>query len=74
MDAQDFVINDGSECQVVKNLCAVAPNVYAAVFLKALIVKSVDLCNLPTFMVSSDQCYAFWVAYFKSEEEEEGLD
>ena len=66
VDAENFVVDDCSEGQVVEHFCAVAPNVDTAVLAQALVIKSVDLCNLTTFVVSSNQCNSILIPYFKS--------
>ena len=74
MDAENFVIDNSSEGQVVKHFCAVAPDVDGAVLAEALVVEAVDLSDLTGLVVTSDQSDAFWVAHFKSEQEQESLD
>lgn len=46
-------INQGSERQVVKQVCEVLPDVGIAVLPQALIIEAVDLRDLPRLMVSS---------------------
>ena len=74
MDAENFVVNDGCEGQVVKDLCAVAPHVDGAVLAKTFIVETVHLSDLSRLVIASDESDTFRVAHLKSQEEEECLD
>jgi len=62
--AENFVVNNRSQCQVVKDLRAVAPHVDRSIFSQALVIKAIHLCNLTTFMIASNQRNAFRVADF----------
>ncbi len=55
MNTKDFIVDDCSKRQIVKDFSAVAPYVNRAIFSEAFIIESVDLCDLPAFMVSSDE-------------------
>ncbi len=47
MDTEYLVINDGSKRKEVEDLRAILPDVEAAVLPQALVIKAVDLCDLP---------------------------
>ena len=74
MDTEYFVINDCSKSQVVKNVSAVPPNVDTAKLSEALIIEAIDLSDLTTLVVSSDQSDSLWVPDFQSNKEQEGLN
>ena len=65
MDAEDFVIDDCSEGKVIKYICAVSPHVYTAVLSKTLIVETVDLGDLSTLVVATDQGDSLWVSHLE---------
>lgn len=74
MDAENFVVNDGSEGKVVEDFGAVAPDVDRAVFAEALVVESVDLSDLTRLVIASDQSDTFRVTNFQGEQKKERLD
>ncbi len=55
MDAENGAVDDGCEDEEVKNLTAGLPDRGIAVFVLALFVEAVDLCNLPRLMVTPDE-------------------
>ena len=65
MHAEDFIINYGSQCQIIKYIRAIAPHVDTAKLAQAFIIKSVYLSDLARFVVASDQCDALRVTHFK---------
>lgn len=74
MDAEDLVVNDGGQAQVVKDLSAVSPHIYRAVLLQALIVKSIHLSNLSGLMVATNQGNAIGVSHFQCKQQKESLN
>jgi len=56
--AEDLILDDRRERQVVENLSTISPNVDRAVLSKALVVKAIYLRNLPRLVVAADQCDA----------------
>mmetsp|Transcript_31083 Transcript_31083/g.91139 ORF Transcript_31083/g.91139 Transcript_31083/m.91139 type:complete len:336 (-) Transcript_31083:76-1083(-) len=53
--AEDLVLDQRRERQVVEDLCAVPPDVDRAVLAQALVIKAVHLRDLPRLVVASDQ-------------------
>lgn len=53
MEAEDLIRNQSSERQIVKEVGEELPHVGIAVFLAALVVKSVHLSDLPTLVVAT---------------------
>ena len=53
--AEDAVIDDCGETEVVEYLRAVLPHIHAPVLFQALIVEAVHLGDLPALVVSSDE-------------------
>ena len=74
MDAEYFVINDCRKSQVVKNVSAIPPNVDTAKLSEALIIEAIDLSDLTTLVVYSDQGDSLWVPDFQGNKEQEGFD
>lgn len=74
VDAEDAVLDDGREAEVVKDLGAVAPHIDRAVLLEALIVEAVHLRDLAALVVAADQRDAVRVAHLERQQKQEGLD
>lgn len=56
-------IDNGRQTEVVEDFCAVAPDGDGTILSQTFIVKSVDLCYLSAFMVSTNQCNSVRIAY-----------
>ena len=65
MDTENFVIDNGSEGQVIKDVGAVTPHVDGAEFPQAFIIESIHLGDLSALVVSTDQRDSFGVAHFQ---------
>lgn len=63
--AENLVINDSCQSQVVEDLRAVPPHVDRTVLTEALIVKPINLGNLSAFVVATDQRDAFGVPHLQ---------
>ena len=74
MDAEDAIVDDGSQREVIEDVSAVSPNIERAVLPQTFIVKSVDLGDLPALVVSSNQRDQIGIADFIGEEQQKGLD
>lgn len=61
MHSQYFAVDEGSESQVIEHLGAISPNVDRAVLSNTFIIEAIGLCDLSTFVVSSDQSDSVWV-------------
>ena len=69
MEAEDLVVNEGSEREVIEEICEVFPHVGIAIFSKTLVIEPVDLCNLAGFMVATKDGDALGVSDFESNKE-----
>lgn len=72
--AENIVVDDSREAQVIENLSAIAPHVHTAVLAQAFVVKTVDLRDLTTLVIAPDQGDPLRVPHFQGKEEQEGLD
>jgi hypothetical protein len=73
MKAEDLVIDEGGEREVVEEVCKVLPDVGVAVFAKTLVVESVNLGDLTRLVVSSENGDALGIADFEGNKEGDGL-
>jgi hypothetical protein len=55
MDAEDLVVDDSGQAEVIKNLSAVSPYIDGAVFTEALVIKAINLRNLTRFVVATNE-------------------
>ena len=55
MHTKYSIVYDGRETKIVKNFSAITPNSDGAIFSYTLIIKSIDLGYLTTFMVTSNK-------------------
>jgi hypothetical protein len=55
MHAKDFTVDDGGQGQEVEDLAARFPDGGVTVFLLTFFVESVDLGDLPGFVVAADE-------------------
>lgn len=74
MEAEDLVLNQGSQGEVVEEVGEYLPHVGVAVFAKAFVVEAVDLCDLARLVVASEDGDALGVSDFEGNEEGDGLD
>ena len=65
MNTEDLIVDHSCQRQVVENFCAVAPNIYRAIFSEAFIIETVNLCDLSALMISSDKRDPLWVSHLK---------
>lgn len=74
VDAEDLLLDDGADGEVVEDVGAVAPNVDGAVLAEALVVEAVNLSDLAGFVVTSNKTDAGRILDLEEEKEKEGLD
>ena len=67
MKAEDLVVNERGEGEVVEEVGEVFPDVCVSVLPKALIVETVDLGDLARFVVASEDCNTLGIADFESD-------
>ena len=74
VEAEDLVVDQGGEGQVVEQICKVFPDIGVAVFSEALVVEAVDLGDLARFVVTTQDGDALRVADFEGNKQSHGLD
>lgn len=73
VDAEDSVVDDGGEGDVIEDVGAVLPHVDASVFPQALVVKAVHLRDLPALVIAPYEEDPIGVSDFECQEQEERL-
>jgi len=61
--AEDTVVDDSRQAQVVEDFCAILPDIHAAILLQAFIVKTVHLSDLPRLVVAPNESDTVRVSY-----------
>ncbi len=74
MQAEDLVVDEGGEGEVVEEIGEVFPDVGVAVLAQALVVEAVHLRDLARFVVAPQDRDALRIADFERDEEGDGLD
>ena len=62
VQAEDLVIDQGGEGEVVEEIGEVLPYIRIAVFSETFIVEPIDLCDLAGFVVAADESHTVWVS------------
>lgn len=58
MEGKDAIFDEGRNGQIVEQICECLPHVRISVFSNALVVKTIHLGDLTTFMVPSQDCHS----------------
>jgi hypothetical protein len=74
MKAEDAAFNDGGQRQVIEQACEILPNIGISVLSQAFIIKSIDLGDLLTLVITSQDGNSVWVSNFESDEKSHGLN
>ena len=61
---EDLLVDDGGNRQAVEAIGECLPKLDVVPSF-AFIIETIDLSDLPTFMVTSYQCYLVWVSSFQ---------
>lgn len=73
VDAKHPTINDGGKIQVIEDLTATLPNVGVAILALTFVVEAVNLGDLSTFVVSSEQRDTGRMSRLQCHQQGEGL-
>lgn len=72
--AEDLIIDKSGKREIVEEVGKEFPNVGVAVLSQAFVVETVNLGDLPRFVITAEDGNAVAVAYFHRDEEGDGLD
>lgn len=74
MQAEDLVVDESGQGQVVEEVCEILPHIRIAVLSETFIVKAVHLRDLSRLMVSTQYRDSRWVSNFEGNEEGDGFN
>jgi len=74
MDAENFALDNGTGAKQIEDFGAVLPRVSVSILAHALIVVSIDLRDLASLMVSTEESDVSGVLHFQAEQELESLN
>lgn len=74
MKAEDLVVDEGGQGKVIEQVGEVLPDVGVAVLAQALVVETVDLCDLARLVVATQDGDAAGVTDLEGDQESDGLD
>lgn len=62
MKTEKLILDNSSERKEIKQLSQALPNIWISIFTAALIVESINLCDLSGFMISSQNSDTVFVS------------
>lgn len=71
MYAKHSAVDDSTQSEIIKYFAAPPPHIAASILALTLVIKSVHLCDLPRFMVPSNECYPFRISDLQSKQQKE---
>jgi hypothetical protein len=74
MDAEDFVVDDATEREVVEHVGEIVPDSWVAVFAAALRVEAVRLRDAARLVVAADQVNSLRIAKFEADKKRDSFD
>ena len=72
--AEHTPIYDCTQSKIVKHLTAPTPHIAASIFPLTFVIKPINLCNLPRFMVAPYEGDALRVSDFQGQQQEKRFD
>ena len=69
MEAENLAIDQGRKGKVVEQIGEILPDIGIAVLSQAFVIKSVDLCDLTGFVVTTQDGDSFTVSYLECKQE-----
>ena len=68
MHTEDAIVNNRSQGKVVEDVSAVSPHIHTAILSQTFIIEAINLCDLSTFVITSNEHNPFRIANFESEQ------
>lgn len=74
VEAEDLVIDEGGEGEVIEQISKVFPNVCISIFSETFVVETVDLGDLARFVISAKNGNSLRVSNFEGDEQSNGFN
>ena len=74
MHAEHRVVDNSGQAKAVENVHAARPHRRCAILFEALVIKAIDLRDLPGLVVAADERHALGVAHLQREQKQKSLD
>jgi hypothetical protein len=74
VEAEDLVVDEGGEGEVVEEIGEVLPYIGVAIFAETLIIEPVDLCDLAGFVVATEDGDTLRISNFEGYEKSDSLN
>ena len=74
MHAQNFLLDQSCKWQKIEQICKIFPYVSITIFSHALIVETINLRDLSSFVISSQDCYSISPSDFDCDKESHAFD
>ena len=68
VQAENLILHDSRQRQVVKEISQVFPHISVAVLAEALVIEAVDLSDLSTLVIASQDRDSFLKAHFQADQ------
>jgi hypothetical protein len=60
--AQDATVHYGSKRQEIKDAAAILPHIWISILVLAFVIESIDLGDLPAFVITSQEGNLVWIS------------
>ena len=74
MEAEELILHDCGERQVIEQLSEALPDIRVAVFAGALIIEAIDLSDLPGLMIAPEDGDAVFIPDLECDEKGDGFN
>ena len=74
MKAENVSLDDSGQWEVIEETCEVLPNIGISILSEALVIETINLCDLLALMVSSEDSDSAWVSHLKGDQKSNSLD
>jgi len=74
VQTENLIFDQGSQRKIVEQVSKHLPDIRSAIFSKALVIETINLSNLSTFVISSQNSDSIFVSAFEGNQKRHSLD